>query len=163
MIRGFAVMLLTAVYLLMLDSVHPWDVAAGVCIAIVVVMLLGRFLFQAPGMSLARLAGRIARFPRFTWAVVLEIVAGTWQVALVVLRLRPLERPGIVAVPIGARTPTGVAVSALAITLSPGELLVDIDSERDVMLIHVLDASDPDGLRAKYDEFYERYQRQVFP
>jgi len=66
-------------------------------------------------------------------------------------------------VPIGERTTSGVAVSALTTTMSPGEVLVDIDWERGVMLIHVLDARDPDAVRARHLRFYERYQRRVFP
>jgi multisubunit Na+/H+ antiporter MnhE subunit len=31
------------------------------------------------------------------------------------------------------------------------------------MLVHVLDASDPDAVRRHHDRFYERYQRMVFP
>ncbi len=31
------------------------------------------------------------------------------------------------------------------------------------MLMHVLDATDPDAVRARHDEFYDRYQRAVFP
>ena len=31
------------------------------------------------------------------------------------------------------------------------------------MLFHVIDASDPDAVRAQLDRFYQRYQRRVFP
>lgn len=163
MSRVLAVATLTVVYLLMLDSVDPLDVAAGLVISGTVIGLLGRFLFQGPALAAAELAARIVRFPRFAVAIVMEIVAGTWQVALVVMGIRPLAKPGIIAVPIGDRSPTGVAATTLAITLSPGELLVDIDAERGVMLIHVLDAADPDAVRERYAEFYERFQRGVFP
>ena len=79
------------------------------------------------------------------------------------LHVRPLNHPGIVAVPIAERSPLGVAVSGLATTLSPGAFLVDVDWEQRVMLIHVLDASDPDEVRADHQRFYRRWQRHVFP
>jgi len=84
-------------------------------------------------------------------------------VALVVLGRRPLDCPGIVAIPIEERTPIGVAVAALAFTLSPGDVLIDVDEEEQVMLIHVLDASDPEAVRARHRNFYERWQRRAFP
>jgi multisubunit Na+/H+ antiporter MnhE subunit len=56
-----------------------------------------------------------------------------------------------------------LAATALALTLSPGEVLVDIDRSRGVMLVHVIDAHDPDAVRARHDHFYRRYQRGVFP
>jgi multisubunit Na+/H+ antiporter MnhE subunit len=68
-----------------------------------------------------------------------------------------------VAVPIGGRTETGLAVSALVATLSPGEVLVDVDRERGVMLVHVVDAADPEGIRRRHEDFYRRYQQKVFP
>jgi multisubunit Na+/H+ antiporter MnhE subunit len=94
-------------------------------------------------------------------AIVWDVVKGTWEVALVVLHLRPLVRPGIVKVPIGERTPTGVAVTALVTTLSPGALLVEANDE--FMLLHVINASDPGAVRKDREDFYQRYQKKVFP
>jgi multisubunit Na+/H+ antiporter MnhE subunit len=54
-------------------------------------------------------------------------------------------------------------VSALTATLSPGEVLVDVDLEKGVMYLHVLDASDPDAVRAAHAELYDRHQRKVIP
>ena len=65
--------------------------------------------------------------------------------------------------PIGERSELGVAVTGLLIGLSPGSLLLDVDSERQAMLFHVIDARDPDAVRAQIDHFYQRYQRRVFP
>jgi len=84
-------------------------------------------------------------------------------VALIVLHIRPLVRPGIVAIPFEERTRNGVAVSTLVFTLSPGSYLVDVDWERRLMLFHLIDACDPDAIRIKYHDFYYRYQRHVFP
>ena len=60
------------------------------------------------------------------------------------------------------RTPLGIAVNSLVIALPPGSFMVDVDYEKQVMLIHVLDASDPDAVREGFQEFYRRYQRHVF-
>jgi multisubunit Na+/H+ antiporter MnhE subunit len=149
---------------LTLASLDPWDVALGVGLAAGVLVWARRTLSSTPSaIGAAVLVGRIARFPLFVGAVAREIVVGTWQVALVVVGVRRLSRPGIVAVPIGDRTPAGLAATALALTLSPGEVLVDIDRSRGVMLVHVIDAHDPDAVRARHDHFYRRYQRGVFP
>ncbi|HSI81314.1 MAG TPA: Na+/H+ antiporter subunit E [Solirubrobacterales bacterium] len=161
--RVVGVILVAAAYLLTLASADPIDVLMAVAISIAVIAGLRRFLLGERALGLREVAGRALRLPAFALVVLREIVVGTWQVALVVSGLRQLRRPGIVRIPIGERTPNGVAVTALAITLSPGELLVDVDWDGRVMLIHVIDASDPDGIRARYEQIYERYQRQVFP
>jgi multicomponent Na+:H+ antiporter subunit E len=80
-----------------------------------------------------------------------------------VVGLRPVECPGIVLVPIGERTELGVAVTGLLAGLSPGSMLVEVDSQRQAMLFHVIDAHDPDAVRDHLDRFYQRYQRRVFP
>jgi multisubunit Na+/H+ antiporter MnhE subunit len=68
-----------------------------------------------------------------------------------------------VVVPIGERTPTGVAVWALVTGLPPGSFFVEVDREREVALIHVIDARDPEAIREQHQYFYRRYQRKVFP
>jgi multicomponent Na+:H+ antiporter subunit E len=163
--RLFAVLLLAAVYALTLSSLDSLDLAAGVVLGAAVLLIFRRLLFSDEGAPLGavELAGRLVRFPMFALVVIWEITIGTWRVTQAVTGLRPLRKPGIVAVPIGERTRSGLATTALAITLSPGELLVDIDEQRQLMLIHVLDADDPDAIRARYEHFYERWQKGVFP
>ena len=161
--RVFAAALVAGVYLLMLASLDPVDVAIAVVVGAVLVLGLAEVLFPGGDVGVGDLARRSARFVPFAAAVVWDIVRGTWDVALVVLHVRPLRSPGIVAIPIGERTPTGVVATALLLTLAPGEFLVDVDRERGVLLVHVLDASDPDAVRARHARYYDRYQRKVFP
>ncbi len=155
--------LLVFVYVLALASIEPWDVAIGAVLAAAVLTWARRALFTGGTVGTRCLLRRAALFPFFALAVAREVVVGTWQVALVVVGVRPLARPGIVAVPIGDRTASGVSALGLALTLSPGEVLVDIDWRRRVMLVHVIDASDPAAVRARHERFYSRYQRAVFP
>jgi multicomponent Na+:H+ antiporter subunit E len=161
--RALAIVLLAATYLLTLGSLHPLDIGIALAVSAAVVFGLRRFLLTDSPLGRRELIRRGVRLPAFTLVVLREIAVGTWQVALIVAGLRPLARPGIVQIPIGDRTTNGVAVTALAITLSPGELLVDVDWTRGVMLIHVIDAHDPDGVRDRYEEIYQRFQRGVFP
>lgn len=161
--RAVAIASLAGVYLLTLASLDPLDIATAVAVATALLYGLRRFAITGPPLPGAEVARRALRLPAFVLVVLREIVVGTWDVALVVVGLRPLARPGIVQIPIGERTTNGVAVTALAITLSPGELLVDVDWQRRVMLVHVIDARDPDGIRERYQRIYERYQREVFP
>jgi multisubunit Na+/H+ antiporter MnhE subunit len=159
----FGIILLTATYALVLASFHPWDLAIGATLSALLLGLFRRFLFGDRPARLGDLGSRLVAFVPFAVAVVRDILAGTWAVALVVLHMRPLVCPGIVTVPIEDRSPTGVAVAALVDTLSPGSVLVDVDWERGVMLIHVIDAREPDAIREKHRQFYHRYQKRVFP
>jgi multicomponent Na+:H+ antiporter subunit E len=156
------VVLLTGVYLLSLGSVDPLDAAEGLVLATVLSLgLRGRL--ERPQGAGPSLAGRIAAFPLLVGGLLVDVLRGTWDVALRVLGLRPVECSGIVLVPIGERTELGVAVTGLFAGLSPGSLLVEVDSQRQVMLFHVIDARDPDAVRDHLERFYQRYQRGVFP
>ena len=158
-----ALFLLTLTYALVLGSFKPWDLAIGAVVSGVLLYALRGLALGARPVSAGGFVERLVAFVPFVRATVWEIITGTWEVTLVTLHLRPLESPGIVAIPIGERTPTGVAVSTLATTLSPGTFLVDVDWERGVFLIHIIDASDPEAVRRHHEEFYRRYQRGVFP
>ncbi len=155
--------LLTALYALALGSADPWDIAFGTVLGLVLTTAARPLLFAGPGRPLRTLPGSAWAVLALAGIVVRDIVTGTWQVARVVLHLRPLESPGIVAVPLGERTRRGTAVSGLLLSIAPGEYLVDVDWERRVMLVHVIDASDPDEIRERMRRNYERYQRKVFP
>jgi multisubunit Na+/H+ antiporter MnhE subunit len=164
-----AVVVLTLVYALALGSFHTWDLLFGASLSAALLFASRRFVFGSDGTaplpagSGLTLLGRVVAFVPFAVAVFREILVGNWEVTLVTLHLRPLVRPGIVAVPIGARTPTGVAVWAVVTGLPPGSFFVDVDRERGVVLIHVLDARDPQAYRDQQEDFYRRYQSKVFP
>ena len=158
-----AVAVLTLVYALALASFHPLDLFFGAVLSATLAFASRRFVFgDDPGRG-PNLFRRAVAFVPFSFAILREILTGTWEVSLVTLHLRPVEEPGIVAVPIGERTPMGVAVWAVVTGLPPGSFFVDIDRERGVALIHVLDSRDPDAFREEQENFYRRYQSKVFP
>jgi multisubunit Na+/H+ antiporter MnhE subunit len=158
---GFAVLFLTGIYVMVLASFHPWDLFFGAVFSGVLVYAFRSFVFGGQPAPLTGLAGRAAAFFPFVMAVVWDVLKGTWEVALITLHIKPLVEPGVVKLPVGERTPTGVAVLGLVTTLSPGAFLIEANKE--FMLIHVIDASDPDAFREDREDFYRRYQRKVFP
>ena len=157
------VLVLTLVYALALGSFYPLDLIFGACLSATLVFGSRRFVFGDGPDARVPLVRRVAAFAPFCLAVFREVLVGTWEVTLVTLHLRPLSNPGIVEVPIGERTPAGVAVWAIVAGLPPGSFFVDVDREREVVLIHVIDASDPEAFRNHQEDFYRRYQRGVFP
>jgi multicomponent Na+:H+ antiporter subunit E len=64
--------------------------------------------------------------------------------------------PGIVAVPLEARTDTEIAVLANLITMTPGSLAVDVADDRSVIFVHSMFAEDPDALVAFVKDDLER-------
>lgn len=158
-----ALVCLTLVYALALASFDPWDLLLGAVLSGLVLAPFRSLLFRGPSLGPREVARRLLALPRLVLAVVRDIIAGTWLVAGIVLGFRRLSQPGIVAIPFGERTPSGVVVTGFITTLAPGEYLVDIDWERRLLLIHAIDARSPDDVRARYEDFYRRFQRPVVP
>ena len=59
------------------------------------------------------------------------------------------------------RSQRGVALWGVLTGEAPDEVTVDIDEERDVLIVHLVDASDPDAVRDRHRRTYERDQRKV--
>lgn len=161
MIRPLPLLGLAVVYALMLPSADPLDFAGGLVVGLGVLVYLRRY--HADGEPFPPVSWRrLAYVPLFAWGVLRELIQGTVLVMAVVLGLRPRNQ-AIIAIPLGDRTELGVAVGTLALNLSPGEIMLDVDWEQRIMWVHVLDASDPEAIRRRHAEFYRRYQRRLFP
>jgi multisubunit Na+/H+ antiporter MnhE subunit len=154
---------LTLIYAGALASFAPADLLFGALLACGLLLLFRPALPTPQPHAPARSLRRVLAFFPFMGAITRDIVVGTWTVARIVVTPRPTNRPGVIAVPLGERTRAGVFISALALSLSPGSTLIAIDWEHRVMLLHLLDAHDPERPRADLLRFYERYQRHVFP
>ena len=164
MARVVAIMLIAVLtYAAMIGGFQPWDLALATVIAGATVVGFRTHLLRGAAPSALTLLRRLVFVPALIGYVIRDIVLGTWQVASYSLRLRPLDHPGIVSVPMGERTRFGVTMTGFLTTVAPGTFLIDIDWDARVLLIHTIDASDPDAVRASQQTFYDRVQRHVFP
>ena len=96
--------------------------------------------------------------PVLLWYLFIDILKGTWIVSTTTLGIRPLRKPGIVKMPIGGHSPYGVGPVGYFITLSPGSFLVDVDWDAGEMLVHVIDASDPEAVRKDAEKYYRLWE-----
>ena len=86
---------------------------------------------------------------RFVGWFALALVRATLSVAREVVRPVPRIREGIVAVPLRGASDALVTLVANAISLTPGTLTVEIDSDRDAatLYVHCLHIDDMDTVR----------------
>lgn len=158
---GFALrlILLSVVWLLTLGRLSVGDLLIGLLLSAWLLLLLG---YRGTGQPSSVVMGRVLAFWPFLLVSLREILVATWDVAVIALGFRP-ACPDYVEVPIGERTSSGIVVTAWLTTLIPGSVFIDVHQERDVMIFHVFDASDPHAFRANIEHIYQRYQRKVFP
>jgi multisubunit Na+/H+ antiporter MnhE subunit len=155
--------LLTIIYCLSLGSTSPWDIGIGAVLALGILYTFRNFLFHGPSPAMGDVPSRAIHFPMLVLATVFDIVRGTLDVAKVVLRPAMASQGGMVEIPEAGRTASGVVVSGLINTISPGSVLVDIDPQTLNWTIHCVDASKPEKVVAWQQSFYDRFQRSVWP
>jgi multisubunit Na+/H+ antiporter MnhE subunit len=90
----------------------------------------------------------------------IDILKGSWQVIRVTMGFEPLRHPGIIKISFKDFSAYGVGPVGYFITLSPGSFMVDIDWDEQIMLIHVLDASDPDAVRRDAERYLNLWAYQ---
>lgn len=67
---------------------------------------------------------RVLRLISWLWYLTIQIVIGSWNVAVAAWRLKPMAGPAIVEYPMRATTDFEIAMFASAITITPGTLVL---------------------------------------
>ncbi len=98
------------------------------------------------------------------WRLLKLLVFFVWELLLANLRLAYdvltpgyQLRPGVVAVPLEARSDTEITLLANMITLTPGSFSLDVSADRRVLYVHVMYlGEDVDAFRRKIKSGFER-------
>ena len=149
---------LVAVYLLVLSSAMPGDVLIGALLALPIAVALRSRRPHRPG---ARMLTRVWAAGGLLAQTASEMVRGSWRVARFCLGGE--GSPGLVEIPEGDRSRVGVATWGVLTGEAPDEIVVDVDDERRVLIVHLVDASDPAAARARHARTYELWQRRAVP
>jgi multisubunit Na+/H+ antiporter MnhE subunit len=91
-------------------------------------------------------------------ALALRPRAGVARRATTFAGPRAFGAPGFVEIPREGRTPGDVAVWGVLTGEAPDEIPVDVEEERGVLIVHLLDGSDPDAVRERHARLYRRWQ-----
>jgi multicomponent Na+:H+ antiporter subunit E len=100
--------------------------------------------------------GRVGRIARFAAFYVVELFKANWKVAIDVVTPRHRSRPGIVAVPLDARTDAEITVLANLLTMTPGTLSIDVSDDRRVLYVHAMFVEDAAEFRRDIKQNFER-------
>lgn len=90
-----------------------------------------------------------------------ELVVSSVQVAVDVLKPLPHIRPGVVGIPLTAKTDLEITLLANLISLTPGTLSLDVSQDHKILYIHAMYVIDPDELRAEIKSGIERRLLEV--
>ncbi|MBL7261205.1 Na+/H+ antiporter subunit E [Paractinoplanes lichenicola] len=135
--RGVAALGLTVIWVLLWGSFTPLTIVGGAVVAVVVLMV-----FPLPPVTYA---GRIHPYGvlRFILRFLRDMVLASAQVAALAFRFGHTPRSAVIAVPLRCPSDLGLTLTAEALSLVPGSLIVDVDRKRGILYVHVLNVTDP--------------------
>ncbi|WP_444678337.1 Na+/H+ antiporter subunit E [Halomonas sp. E19] len=105
------------------------------------------------------LAGYPARIPRilgFIGFFIKELVQANLRVGFDILTPPWHMKPGVIAMPLEARTELEITMVANLISLTPGTLSLDVSDDRRVLYIHAMFLDDEEELRRNLKEMESR-------
>jgi multicomponent Na+:H+ antiporter subunit E len=119
--------------------------------------VVGNFIFgfalsDQPSQYFVRLINVIGFILYFLY----ELTKANLQVALDVLKPRFSMRPGIIKIPLHAKTDLEITLLANMISLTPGSLIIDVSDDKKVLYVHAIDIHDRDEYVRKIKTGFER-------
>jgi multisubunit Na+/H+ antiporter MnhE subunit len=150
--------LLWLLYLIYTGNFEWRNVLAGFVIALVVTTLIRP---RPRKIQLQRLPGALLALGRYLLLLAYDLVSAGFQVAKLVLNPSLPISPGIIAIPTDCRSELSLALSAHALSVSPGELVIEID-DQGIMYTHVLDASRKSAYVYEAQQIRENLLRKIF-
>ncbi|MVO17475.1 Na+/H+ antiporter subunit E [Parasedimentitalea huanghaiensis] len=90
------------------------------------------------------------------------VVANVVVAKIVVFKSNANRQPNWVTIPLDLRTPEAITTLAGTITMTPGTLTADVSAEGHALLVHCLDAPDPEAVRDDIKQRYERRLMEIF-
>lgn len=105
------------------------------------------------------LKGYPARIPliiRFLGFFMKELVQANLRVAFDIVTPPWHMQPGVIAMPLSARTEMEITMVANLISLTPGTLSLDVSDDRKVLYIHAMFLDDEEELRRNLKEMEHR-------
>lgn len=133
----FSIFLLTGLYLLLTGDLSLINLIYGALLAALLTFLL-RPSQLSPDFK--RLPGAIWGLLRYVGLLIYDLVLAGIQIARIVLDPKLPIQPGIAEIPAECQSELALALSIHALTLTPGELVVNIDDKK-TLHVHFLDIS----------------------
>jgi multicomponent Na+:H+ antiporter subunit E len=112
--------------------------------------------FVAPALGSTNYFSKVGQALSLLLFFMKEVTLANIRVALHVITPSHNIRPGIVAVPLDARTDSEITFVANLIALTPGSLALDLSDDRTVLYVHAMDVTDAESLRHEIKNGFER-------
>lgn len=148
--------MVAACWLLLQQALDPGNVLAAIVLGLVIPRVAHGFIGSSARLHAA------STIMRLTCIVTWDIVVSNVVVAKLVLSPSRVPQPAWVPVPLDITHPTGIALFASIITMTPGTVSCVVDEKQHRILVHALDCNDPVGAASDMKARYEAPLKEIF-
>ncbi len=139
------------------DTITPGQILLGAVLA---------FALTGAARALRPVRARPKRLwlvPMLFYRALVDIVRSNIDVCKIIC-LPPARRPasGFLQVPLSITDPHALATLACILTYTPGSVWVDLNEEKRLLTLHMLDLSDGDNVRRAIANWYEQPLKEIF-
>jgi len=149
--------LLIVVWQMLVNDVTAGSLLLGLVFGILIPILTGPYWPDRPKLK------RPLKFIAFALIVLWDICVANIVVARIILFRRSADiRSQWISIPLDLTSPEAITVLAGTSTMTPGTVSSDISDCGRALLVHCLDADDPDAVRDEIKTRYERRLKEIF-
>lgn len=152
------IVLLALAYLALTSNLELANIVVGLLLAAGVVLLVRP---EPRPLAPRNIPQSFVALVRYLGNLISDLIVSGIQVARIVISPALPIRPGIIAVPSQTETDLGVALNAHALTLTPGEIVVEIDDEH-TMYTHCLDVTHAEEYISEAQEMRRELLSKIF-
>ena len=153
----YLTLLLALVWLLLENTFSFGVLVFGLILGLIIPIITAAYWPNRP--KLRNPAGIAVYMAIVIWDIIVANVVVAWTI---LFKSNAQMRPTWVSIPLDIRTPEAITILAGTITLTPGTVSADLSSEGHALLVHCLDAEDPDAVRDQIKHRYERRLKEIF-
>lgn len=147
---------LAGIWLLLNNSIAPGQILLGVLLGWLIPLFTLRFWPEAIRIR------HPWRLVRFLGVVLFDIFTANLVVAMRILGRPESLRPAFIELPLDLRSDLAISLLANTICLTPGTVSAQLSPDRRTLLVHALDAPDPEEIIAAIKSRYEAPLKEVF-
>lgn len=150
-------LLLVIVWQMLVNEITAGSLLLGLLLGVVIPVVTSPYWPNRPKLR------RPLKFFSFAMIVLWDICVANLVVARVILFRRNTDlRSTWITVPLDLTSPEAITVLAGTITMTPGTVSSDLSACGRALLVHCLDAPDPDATRRQIKQRYERRLKEIF-
>jgi multicomponent Na+:H+ antiporter subunit E len=117
--------------------------------------------FTAPILGMPAYVRKVVQVLNLALFFIWELILANLRVAYEVLTPGYQLRPGVIAIPLDARTDAEILLLTTLITLTPGSFSLDVSADRCELYLHAMYIDDPDQVRRQIKDGFERRVLEV--